>query len=59
MQHESPDADRFKVSDASSYDSVTRSYDHYTEMFTAPLAARILELAVADSKVRQDLSSRH
>jgi ubiquinone/menaquinone biosynthesis C-methylase UbiE len=52
MSHPEPKADRFKVKDASSYDHVTRSYDHYTEMYTAPLAERILELGVVSDRDR-------
>ena len=44
MAHQSDD-DQFKRLDASSYDPVTKSYDHFTEAFTTPLAHYIVELA--------------
>ncbi len=40
-----PNDDHFKRLDASSYDPVQKSYDHFTEAFTTPLAQRIVELA--------------
>ncbi len=37
--------DQYKRQDAASYDPVQKSYDHFTEAFTTPLAIRIVELA--------------
>ena len=39
------DCDSFKLRDASSYDSVTDSFDRFTERLTKPLARRLVELA--------------
>lgn len=42
---EQSSAESFKVRDATSYDAVAGSYDWFTERFSGPLAARIVELA--------------
>lgn len=42
----------FKHLDASSYDAVTSSYDHFTERFTTPIARRLVSLANLTSKDR-------
>jgi ubiquinone/menaquinone biosynthesis C-methylase UbiE len=39
------DAHSFKTRDATSYDSVTAEFDHFTERLSAPLADRMVELA--------------
>jgi ubiquinone/menaquinone biosynthesis C-methylase UbiE len=40
-----PEDEQFKLRDSSSYDALAASYDHFTEMFSGPLATRIVELA--------------
>ncbi len=43
---------RFKVRDASSYDSVTAEFDRFTERVTGPLASRMVALAGLESSER-------
>jgi ubiquinone/menaquinone biosynthesis C-methylase UbiE len=42
---ENASAQAFKAGDAASYDAVADQFEHYTERFTVPIAARLVELA--------------
>ena len=39
------DSETFKTRDATSYDSLTEQFDHFTERLSSPLADRLIELA--------------